>query len=465
MFLCKISAVSGGKVKSPSFDDSLKYVMHSIQLGSFFSTSPLSAKLPTPKGKNQYEEAIIPHCEAWIHQMAPAFPLRESQIPELVSSCYPNADEDKLTAALICISGLFLYDDYIDKLLQTQDDFATSLREKQVMMHHAFAHPEAYSKKTGIPPFVKMVAEMGHHLKMALALEFLPSVHAAFSGYLNAMVDETQIRADFVRAYSSGNLTAVLETNELNFLRLRSHSSGVEFVFSLCAAFEDFSLGGLASLRLMIPAVNSAILSCGDAIGVFNDITTLRKDLLEGLTENIVLIVAEKIFFKETSVLNQLDSEDIRKILFYRDLATISALNESLEKLEPALKAIEKKYDIKLPSEMQSLFLTLDHDAFLNAIEARLHQDVSFNETIFSPWISALQSALIETTDKYYNKEVTSFYKSINSCQEASKTDPSQFSKGLLQYFDNLEIWLSGSSWWSINPKNERYNWWMHLNP
>jgi hypothetical protein len=461
------------KTKRPSFSNSLGALTTQLSniganveytpllLGSFLSPDPLVAILPKPQEKNTHCEEVILPCIDWLDTVA-KFPLRASKIPDLVALCYPKVSQEMLLAALVDISGLFIYDDYIDKIA-AHGNATILLQEQQSEMHLAFANPQDYltkpdSEKT---KFVKMVSEMGAFLRKALPHgASLQDVQIAFSGYLDAMVDETEIRNSFVNAYSTGDMRAVLHSDERHFLRLRSRSSGVEFVFSLCAVFDGFSLNTSGSRASYI--VDNAICSCGDAIGVFNDITTLRKDLVEGLTENLVLIIAEKSFFAKVPEITNLEPESIRQCLFYRDLCTVKALDESPALLEKSVTAIQEKYSIRMDPEELAAFLTQNKETFLETTASKFDgTSISFKKDIFELWITTLQSAIEETTEKYFNKEVVAFYKSIDSCKQAAKSAPHRFPPELFIYFDRLETWLSGSSWWSIDPENKRYNWWM----
>lgn len=473
MFLFKNVSV---KQKRPSFNVAVdamllavnnrgfSVVAENIALGQLLSSDPLPGLLPSKQDINPNLEPATAACVEWLRGVAPRFPLRASRISELVALCYPKVSEEKLTAALIGITGLFLYDDYIDKLSSKSGDTGLTLRERQIPMRRAFVDPttaplggcSSISGDSLDMNFVQMVASMGRLLQAVVCPEFLPSVHAAFSGYLDAMVDETRIRTQFTGAYSTGVMSAVLDTDERHFLRLRSRSSGVEFVFSLCAAFDGFSLGTSRTLHV----IDNAVLSCGDAIGVFNDITTLRKDLLEGLTENLVLIIAEKSFFNRNNFLETVSPGETRNYLFYRDICTISLLGESEKKRDLALASLQVKYELSLSLEEKILFLSSEPQSFLGVVEAKFVGECDFRSNILDPWIRTLQESIFEATTKYYNKEVSSFYTSVASCKEAAEIEPDQFSSSLLTYFDNLESWLSGSGWWSIDPENKRYNWW-----
>jgi hypothetical protein len=330
-------------------------------------------------------------------------------------------------------------------------------------MHLAFANPQEYLVKPDSEKrkFVKMVSEMGAFLRKALPENIsLQDVYFAFSGYLDAMVEETEIRSEFRKAYSTGDMRSVLSADERHFLRLRSHSSGVEFVFSLCSAFDHFQLDPSGARRSNF--VENVILSCGDAIGVFNDIVTLRKDLVEGLTENLVLIIAEKSFFAKVPEITNLEPEAIRQCLFYRDLCIVKALDESPALLEKSVTAIQEKYSVRMDPEELTAFRTQNNATFLETAASKFDgTSINFKKDIFESWIATLQSAIEETTEKYFNKEVVAFYKSIDACKQASKSAPHRFQPELFIYFNRLETWLSGSSWWSIDPENKRYNWWM----
>lgn len=461
------------KTKRTSFTDFLGTCMSQLSaidaqvdctpliLGSFLSPTSLFAVLPKPQVKNPHSEDVIAPCIDWLDTIA-KFPLRASKIPDLVALCYPDVNRDMLLAALVDISGLFIYDDYIDKIA-THENATRLLQDQQSEMHLAFANPDVYltkpdSEKT---KFVKMVSEMGDFLRKALPSgDSLQDVQRAFSGYLDAMVDETEIRNSFVNAYSTGDMTAVLNSDERHFLRLRSRSSGVEFVFSLCAVFDGFSLNASGARASYM--VDNAVCSCGDAIGVFNDITTLRKDLVEGLTENLVLIIAEKTFFAQNPILIGLPITSVREYLFYRDLCTVKELNENISISRKAANAIQEKYGLTMESEILDAFLSQNKETFLETVSSKFSDpSINFKKDIFESWIKILQGAIEETTQKYFNKEVLSFYKSIDSCKQASKSAPHRFTPELFQYFKRLETWLSGSSWWSIDPENKRYNWWM----
>jgi hypothetical protein len=463
------------KQKRPSFSVSVEALkseldslgvsvgIMSLPLGSFLSETPISVLMPEAQKKNQFQEAVMLPCLEWLESTAP-FPLRESKIVDLVSLCYPEVDQKMLLAALVDITGLFIYDDYIDRIANSGEEAKLELQTQQAWMHHAFMEPLSYLQNPveEQTKFGKMVAEMGRFLLDALPSNTpLQDVHIAFSGYLDAMVDETSIRTSFVSAYSTGDMSDVLSSDERHFLRIRSRSSGVEFVFALCAVFDGFSIAASGARGSYI--VDNVVTSCGDAIGVFNDIVTLRKDLVEGLTENLVLIVAEKSFFSQNSLLFELQADELRSCLFYRDLCTVKSLNESPDLLQSAIVAIQKKYNMQLNSETLDLFLTRDLNSVLSGIEASLPllAGVGFKRIIFESWIQTLKSAIKETADKYFNKEVISFYKSIDSCKQAAKTTPHRFTPELFRYFDRLETWLSGSSWWSVDPKNKRYNWWL----
>ena len=431
-----------------------------LLLGSFLSPRPLIALLPKQQEKNPHCEEVIEPCIAWLETVA-KFPLRASKIPDLVALCYPEVSQEMLFAALVNISGLFIYDDYIDKIA-THENAIALLRDQQTEMHLAFANPEKYPSKPDAQQtkFVKMVSEMGSFLHKALPHKnSLQDVQFAFSGYLDAMVEETEIRSDFVKAYSTGNMKSVLSADERHFLRLRSHSSGVEFVFSLCSAFTGFSLGASGARRSNL--VENVILSCGDAIGVFNDIVTLRKDLVEGLTENLVLIIAEKTFFSQNPALTASPTDAILEYLFYRDLCTVKELEKSPSLSEKAANAIQKKYSTRLDTETLEAFLSQNTAEFIHTVASKFGSTgIDFKRDIFEAWIKTLQNAIEETTEKYFNKEVVSFYKSIESCKQAAKSAPNRFPAELFEYFKRLETWLSGSSWWSIDPGNKRYNWW-----
>ncbi len=239
-----------------------------------------------------------------------------------------------------------------------------------------------------------------------------------------------------------------------------SFANNIEvLVYQLTAVFDGFSL--IASGARASYVVDNAVSSCGDAIGVFNDIVTLRKDLLEGLTENLVLIIAEKAFFSKNIELTGLPLTELKELLFYRDLCTAKSLNENSELFEKAVCAIQEKYKMRLDEAALSVLLNQGLESFLVvATEVGNKNHINFRETIFDSWADILRLAIQETTDKYFNKEVVSFYKSIDSCKKTAKVSSDRFPPELFRYFDRLETWLSGSSYWRLDPENKRYNWW-----